>query len=51
MLSKPNLTMEAASTRETSVNLYQSARRNIPEERHLNYQVYSKIMGVVWVII
>jgi hypothetical protein len=27
--------MEAVSTPETSVNLYQTIRRNIPEENHL----------------
>jgi hypothetical protein len=29
------LMMEAASTSETSVNIYQTARRNIPEESHI----------------
>jgi hypothetical protein len=29
------LMMEAASTSETSVNLYQTTRRNIPEDNHL----------------
>jgi hypothetical protein len=29
------LMMEAVSTSETSVNLYQTARRNIPEDSHL----------------
>jgi hypothetical protein len=29
------LTMEAASTTETSVNLYQTTWRNIPEDGHL----------------
>jgi hypothetical protein len=28
--------MEAASTSETSVNLYQTTRRNIPEDSHLH---------------
>jgi hypothetical protein len=27
--------MEAVSTSETSVNFYQTTRRNIPEDRHL----------------
>jgi hypothetical protein len=27
--------MEAASTSETSVNFYQTTRRNIPEDSHL----------------
>jgi hypothetical protein len=30
------LMMEAASTSETSVNFYQTTRRNIPEDSHLN---------------
>jgi hypothetical protein len=30
------LVMEAVSTSETSVNFYQSARRNNPEDGHLN---------------
>jgi hypothetical protein len=30
------LMMEAASTSETSVNFYQTARRNIPEDSHLH---------------
>jgi hypothetical protein len=30
------LMMEAASTSETSVNFYQSTRRNIPEDSHLS---------------
>jgi hypothetical protein len=29
------LMMEAASTSETKVNFYQTARRNIPEDGHL----------------
>jgi hypothetical protein len=28
--------MEATSTSETSVNLYQTTRRNIPEDSHLH---------------
>jgi hypothetical protein len=28
--------MEAASTSETSVNVYQTARRNIPEDSHFH---------------
>jgi hypothetical protein len=28
--------MEAASTSETSVNFYQTTRRNIPEDSHLH---------------
>jgi hypothetical protein len=28
--------MQAASTFETSVNFYQTKRRNIPEDSHLN---------------
>jgi hypothetical protein len=28
--------IEAASTSETSINVYQTARRNIPEESHLH---------------
>jgi hypothetical protein len=30
------LKMEAASTSETSVDFYQTRRRNIPEDSHLN---------------
>jgi hypothetical protein len=30
------LMMEAASTSETSMNLYQTTRRNIPEDSHLH---------------
>jgi hypothetical protein len=30
------LMMEAASTSETSVNFYQTARRNNPEDSHLH---------------
>jgi hypothetical protein len=30
------LMMEAASTSETSVNFYQTTRRNIPEDSHLH---------------
>jgi hypothetical protein len=30
------LMMEAASTSETSVNFYQTTRRNIPEDTHLH---------------
>jgi hypothetical protein len=30
------LMMEAASTSETSVNLYQTTRRNYPEDSHLH---------------
>jgi hypothetical protein len=30
------LKMEAASTSETSVNFYQTTRRNIPEDSHLH---------------
>jgi hypothetical protein len=31
------LIMEAASTSEKSVNFYQTTRRNIPEESHLQH--------------
>jgi hypothetical protein len=30
------LTIEAVSTSETSANFYQTTRRNIPEDRHLD---------------
>jgi hypothetical protein len=33
------LMMEAASTSETFVNLYQSAWRNIPEDSHLQNKI------------
>jgi hypothetical protein len=32
------LMMEAASTSETSVNFYQTARRNNPEDSHFHFQ-------------
>jgi hypothetical protein len=35
------LMMEAASTSETSVNFYQTTRRNNPEDSHLNIWVNS----------
>jgi hypothetical protein len=34
------LMMEAASTSETSVNFYQTTRRNIPEDSHLQIPTY-----------
>jgi hypothetical protein len=38
--------MEAASTSETSVNLYQTTRRNSSEDSHLHPDVLRKIMFV-----
>jgi hypothetical protein len=35
VLTAASMKMEAASTSETSVNFYQTARRNIPEDSHL----------------
>jgi hypothetical protein len=32
------MVMEAVSTPETSVNFYQSTRRNIPEDSHFNLE-------------
>jgi hypothetical protein len=45
------LMMEAASTSETSVNLYQTTRRNNPEERHLstNVENQSLLQGRVFI--
>jgi hypothetical protein len=34
------LMMEAARTSETSVNLYQTARRNNPEDSHQQFKSY-----------
>jgi hypothetical protein len=36
-----DLIMEAENTSETSVNFYQTTRRNIPEDSHLQYTGYS----------
>jgi hypothetical protein len=50
------LMMEAVSTSETSMNFYETARRNIPEDNHLQqkisltigiYRKYSVIMAFV----
>jgi hypothetical protein len=35
------LMMEAASTSETSVNFYQTTRRNTPEDSHLHISLTS----------
>jgi hypothetical protein len=35
------LMMKAASTSETSVNFYQTTRRNIPEDSHLKGVMFS----------
>jgi hypothetical protein len=35
----PALMMEASSTSETSVNLYQTTQHNIPEDSHLQSAV------------
>jgi hypothetical protein len=32
--------MEAASTSETTVNLYQTTQRNNPEDSHLHQDIY-----------
>jgi hypothetical protein len=50
--------MEAASTSETSVNVYQTIRRYIPEESHLHavksgFEVFTEAsmkMAVFWVV-
>jgi hypothetical protein len=34
---------EAASTSETSVNFYQTTRRNIPEDSHL--RIFMSVLG------
>jgi hypothetical protein len=34
-MSKFTLMMEAADTSETSINFYQTTRRSIPEDNHL----------------
>jgi hypothetical protein len=39
------LVMEAASTSETSVNFYQTIRRNNPEDSHLQIFIKLKING------
>jgi hypothetical protein len=40
------LIMEAVSTSETSVSLYQTARRNIPEDSHIHELAYlSQVTG------
>jgi hypothetical protein len=36
--------MKAASTSETSVNFYQTARRNIPEDSHLHNNKFQWLM-------
>jgi hypothetical protein len=36
MIMKIAFMMEAVSTSETSVNIYQTTRRNIPEDSHLH---------------
>jgi hypothetical protein len=35
-IARAHLVIEAANTSETSVNIYWSARRNIPEDSHLH---------------
>jgi hypothetical protein len=37
------LVMEAASTSETSVNLYQTTRRNSPEDSHLHIRRHDNL--------
>jgi hypothetical protein len=39
------LAMEAISTSETSVNFYQTTRRNIPEDSHLHERTIINISG------
>jgi hypothetical protein len=41
------LTMEAASTSETSVNFYQTTRRNNPEDNHLK-TLHVSITKISW---
>jgi hypothetical protein len=38
--------MEAASTSETSVNFYQTTRRNIPEDSHFRVFFSSQVLEV-----
>jgi hypothetical protein len=40
------LMMEAVSSFETSVSIYQATWRNIPEDSHLNFDI-----GIVWFIL
>jgi hypothetical protein len=39
IIRKMNLMMEAASTSQTSVKFYQTTRRNIPEDSHLQRMI------------
>jgi hypothetical protein len=39
---------EAVSTSETSVNFYQSARRNIPEDSHLHTRCCKNLKSHDW---
>jgi hypothetical protein len=41
------LMMEAASTSETSVNFYETTRRNIPEDRHLHLDIYNQFFTLI----
>jgi hypothetical protein len=36
------MTMEAESASKTSINFYQTTRRNIPEDSHLQFKVWSE---------
>jgi hypothetical protein len=38
----------AASTSETSVNFYQTTRRNTPEDRNLNTLLFPTTSLVIW---
>jgi hypothetical protein len=45
--------MEARSTSETSLNFYQTTRRNIPEDSHLqaqNCSLNSSVLLAAWLL-
>jgi hypothetical protein len=42
--------MEAESTSETSVNFYQTTRRNIPEDSHLHIRRRLKLKSHVLIV-
>jgi hypothetical protein len=43
-----DLIMEAVSTSETSVNIYQTTRRNIPEDSHSQFFLNSSVLLTGW---
>jgi hypothetical protein len=40
--------IEAVSTSETSVNFYQTTRRNIPEDSHLHTRMHENVNNLLW---